>query len=72
MNCHVFLELIEKMEIEINIGSGVPGYILLAGWILRIYFVFLESPHSINEKWKIGVNTGYVKLGCIAYAGTSC
>ena len=61
----VFLELIEKME---NWGGDWIWHVRVYSicWInCQNLFRFSTIP-TFNEKWKIAVNIGYAKLGCIA------
>ena len=64
----MFLELIEKME---NWGEDWIWHVRIFStcWInCQNLFHFSRIP-TFNEKWKIVDNVGYVKLGCITYAG---
>ena len=64
----VFLEFIDQMENRGKDGIWELSVLLsLAGWIRRIYPVYLE----FNEKkaLKIGLKIGYDNLGSIPFEG---
>ena len=75
----VFLELIEQIGVKIGYGKVMilstcrlvqkmenwgEDWI----WHVRIFYL-LDKLSEFNEKWKIAVNIGYVKLGYNVYAG---
>ena len=63
-----FRELIEKME---NWGEDWIWHVRIYStcWINCQNLFRFSRISTFNEKWKKGVNIGYVKFGCIAHAG---